>query len=92
MTLAGMSLSRSFCATRRTFALPNTASFHGANATIGGIRGLPNFALARSIALAGVGPSKMWMSTGPSTSMRATPERSEHMSKSARVSDFAVRT
>ncbi|MFT3764415.1 MAG: hypothetical protein QM820_02690 [Minicystis sp.] len=71
MTLDGMLLSRSFLATARTFSLPKMASSQGAKATRGGIRGRPKVAVARSMASAGVGPSKTWIFAGTSISTRA---------------------
>ncbi len=83
ITLVGTFSSLSFWAMARTFSLPKMASFHGANATRGGTRGRPKVAVARSRAAAGVGPSKMWIATGSSTSTRAEDSDSEQREKRA---------
>ena len=46
ITDAAMPASRSACATRRTFAEPNSASTHGAKMVSGGRAGLPVHAIS----------------------------------------------
>ena len=91
MTLVGTPAARSFLATARTLVSPKMASSQGAKATGGGIRGRPKVVVARSMACAGVGPSKTWMRVGRSTSMRAAVGLDEQRSKMLRRSVSVVR-
>ncbi len=83
--------ARSSSATRRTFAEPKTASFHGAKVKSGGTVARPTRSECASSTFRGVAPKKRWKVRVPSQfSTRMAPGSSEHMWKRLRWSVSAI--